>query len=259
VTFPTPAEPSAPRISEREAVGIAIGGLGPVAVAGALVGVRDEINNANAALVLVLVVLAAGVVGGRLAGAVGAVVATLSFDFFHTQPYGSLTIASRDDVETTILLLVVGLVAGQIAVRARRSRSLADQRRSEIHQLHRVAELVARGAPATDVEQAVCTELQSLLSLRDCHYEAHPSMLVLPRLERNGAIEAHQYRHTGDDGFTLPAEGVELPVMAGGRAHGRLVLGPDPDEGVSLERRLVAVAIADQLGAALAGTPTPED
>jgi hypothetical protein len=46
--------------------------------------------------------------------------------------------------------------------------------------------------------------------------------------------------------------GVRLPVLGGGRQIGSLVLDPDPSIGVSLEERLVAVALADQLGAALA-------
>jgi K+-sensing histidine kinase KdpD len=257
------ADPTGPRptpwIQERTAIGLVVGGIGPIVLAGALVGVRGEIDSANVALLLVLVVLAAGVVGGRVPGAVGAIVGALSFDFFHTKPYESLTIASRDDVETTILLLVVGLVAGQIAVRARRNRSLATERRSEIHQLHRVAELVARGASRTEVEQAVCEELRQLLALRDCWYEPEPSARVFPRLERNGAIAADKYRHTGHEGFALPADGVELPVFGGGRSEGRLILQPDGEVGVSLDRRLVAVAIADQLGAALSSRPVRKD
>ena len=52
--------------------------------------------------------------------------------------------------------------------------------------------------------------------------------------------------------FTLPAEGVEIPVLGRGRQVGRLVLEPEPDVGVSLEERIVAIAISDQLGAAVA-------
>lgn len=255
--------PSEPRrglsIDERTAVGLVIGGIGPIVVAGVLVGVRGEIDSANIALLLVLVVLAAGVVGGRFPGAVGAVVAALSFDFFHTKPYGSLTIASRDDVETTLLLLVVGLVAGQIAVRARRSRSLATERGGEIQQLHHVAEMVAGGTSPAEVELVVCDELRALLGLRECWYESEPSARVLPRMERNGAIAAHRYRHVGPEGFALPVDGVEIPVLVGGREHGRLVLVPEPDVGASLDRRLVAIAIADQLGAALSSRRLQED
>ena len=94
---------------------VAIGGAAPIAVAAALVSLRDHMLNANVALVLVLVVVLAAVGGGRSAGAVAAVSAALSFNFFHTVPYLTLEIDSADDVETTLLLLAVGLAVGQLA------------------------------------------------------------------------------------------------------------------------------------------------
>ena len=58
--------------------------------------------------------------------------------------------------------------------------------------------------------------------------------------------------------FALPAEGVELLVLGRGRELGRFVLEPDPNEGASLEERIVAVALSDQLGAALAAVSRDE-
>jgi hypothetical protein len=42
-------------------------------------------------------------------------------------------------------------------------------------------------------------------------------------------------------------------VLGRGRQLGRFVLVSDPDVGVSLEERTVAVALSDQLGAVVAG------
>ena len=53
---------------------------------------------------------------------VAALVSVASFDFFFTRPYYSFSINARDDVETAVLLLVVGLVVGELVVRTRRSR-----------------------------------------------------------------------------------------------------------------------------------------
>ena len=58
-------------------------------------------------------------------------------------------------------------------------------------------------------------------------------------------------------GFELPEEGVELPVLAHGQQVGRFVLDPAPGTGVTLEQRVVAVAISDQVGAALIAAPLP--
>lgn len=242
----------------RTMVGVAFGGLAPVVVAMALVPVRDHVLNTNVALVLTLVVVGAGALGGRLAGATAAFTAALSYDFFHTRPYLSLTIDSGDDVETTVLLLLVGLAVGTLAWRLRTTDEELAAGRSELARLSRVGDLVARGTEPADVIFAVQSELAELLGLARCSFEAAPGTTA-PRatLERSGVIAgAGRVHHlTRSGGFELPAEGIELPVIASGRPVGRFVLLPTPGVGTTLEARVVAVALADQVGAALAARP----
>ena len=223
----------------------------PSSVAALLVPLRDHVQAANLALVLVLVVVAAAAVGGRGAGAVAAVVSALSFDFFLTQPYLSLQIDSADDIETTLILLVIGLVVGELVVRARRSRRAAIRGADEIARLHRVAELAAIGKPADELVREVTRELTELLELRDCWFEPPPTRRPLPRLERTGAVTGMTERRFVSGEFALPSE-CELPVWGRGRELGRFVLVADTREGVSLEARTVAVALSDQLGGVLA-------
>lgn len=235
----------------RRDVGLVLAGLAPVAVAAVLVGVRGRIQNANVALILVVVVVATAAIGGRLSGATSAVVSALSFNFFHTQPYLRLTIDSADDVETTLLLLVVGLLVGHITARGMRARASAAGSSLEIRRIHRVAERAARGEEAAEVLEAAQSELIELLTLQSCRFEAQPFLTALPRLERGGQLDQRVWRYR-DDGFELSPEGVELPVYGRGQQLGRFVLEPTAGVGVSLEQRVVAVAIADQVGAALA-------
>jgi hypothetical protein len=236
---------------ENAAAGLVLAALGPIVAAAALVPVRDTLGSTNVALVLVLVVLAAALTGGRAAGAVAAVSTVLAFDFFHTRPYLTLTIDSRDDVVTTALLLPIGLLIGSVAGRARRARRDAEASQDQMHRVHRVAELTARGEPAPAILEQTQRELTELLGLADSRFEAPPYDDVgLPIVERSGAVLTDRHRYTLD-GFELPAGGAALPVLARGRPVGRFVLVPNPGTGVSLERRIVAVALADQAGAAL--------
>lgn len=235
----------------RRDFGVALGGLAPIAIAAVLVGVRGHIQNANVALILVVVVVAAAAIGGRAAGVCSAVISALSFDFFHTQPYLRLTIDTADDVETTLLLLAVGLLVGHIAAGAMRAHASAAASNLEIRRIHRVAERAARGEEPAAVLLAAQDELIDLLRLRACRFEAQPTMSLLPRLERSGELDTRVWRFR-DGGFELPLEGVELPVYGRGQQLGRFVLEPSLGVGVSLEQRVVAVAIADQVGAALA-------
>jgi hypothetical protein len=232
-------------------VGMAIGALGPVAVALALVPVRSELHNANLALMLVLVVVAAGIVGGRRAGALAAIVATLAFDFFLTRPYLSLKIKTSADLETALILLGVGLLVGAVSSRGRRSERERERAAAAVGRVHRVAELVAQGAPLGAVVDAVTREVRSLLHLQDCWLELPRDTYVMPTLERGGTIETSE-RRWFSGGIALSEDGVELPVLERGEPVGRIVLIGDPTQAVTIEERVVAVALADQLGAALA-------
>ena len=233
------------------APGYVIGGLGPILVASLLVPLREEIAAANLALILVIVVVIAAAVGGRGAAAVGAVISALSFDFFLVRPYLSMHIESADDLETTVLLLVIGLIVGEIVVRARRTRQVARRGSEDIVRLHQVAELAATGASSDEVMMTVTDALRDVLGLRDCVFERGPSIRPLPRLERNGAVTgAHERRFVSGE-LSLPPE-CELVVLARGRQVGRFVLVADARAGVSIESRTVAVALSDQVGAVLA-------
>lgn len=238
---------------EDRLAGLFVGGVGPIAVAGALVGVRGRVSVADVALALVLVVLLAAQVGGRQSGIVAAVVATASLDFFHTRPYLSLKVGRGEDLITVGLLLVVGVVVGGLAAGQGRERATAASNRQEVIRLHRVAEFVASGADADDVRLSVQAEIAATLTLAACTFEGQPAGGGgLPRLERSGAVVGRNRFAIGHNGsFELPAEGVELVVVGRGAELGRFVCIPTKGEGVALEQRLAAITLADQLGSVL--------
>src|SRR3954471_13150085 len=171
------------------AFGLAIAAFGPLLVSGLLVPFRDDLASANVVLVFVLVVVFGAAVGTRWSGALGAVVAAMSYDFFFTRPYQSLKIDNANDLETTLLLLAIGLIVAELVAFTRRHRAHAASRGDEIQMLRRTAELVASGAHADDVRDIVQDELVELLSLVECRYESAPYASTLPRIERTGAVE----------------------------------------------------------------------
>jgi hypothetical protein len=223
---------------------------GPVVVSAALIPVRGDIRTSNVSLVLVLVVVLAAVLGGRLGGAIAALVSFASFDFFFTRPYYSFTINSRDDIETALLLLVVGLIVGELVVRTRRSESHAAQSRAEIVRVRRLSELAAGGEPAGRLIGIVQQELVSLLHVHSCRFEPLPFREELPELTHQGV------RIPGSESpDPSPRDTrVSLPVFGAGRPIGRFVL--DLENGstgivIPPEDRALAVALADQLGTVL--------
>ena len=177
----------------RALIGLAVGSLGALGAAAALVGVRGEIANANGA---------------------------------------------------------VGLVVGEIAVRSQTIHALRTDHRAQLRRINRIAGLAAKGELVDDLLLAVTAELIDTLRLRDAYFERPPYLAGFPRLERNGVVGTRVHRYA-DGEFELPREGVELPVGAGEALLGRFVLVPTPGVGVSTERRLIAIALADQVGAVL--------
>jgi hypothetical protein len=236
------------------ALGLVIATFGTLLVAGILVPFRDDLASANVVLVYVLVVVFGAAVGTRWSGALTAVVAAMSYDFFFTKPYQSLKIDDANDVETTLLLLAIGLIVAELVAYTRRHRAQSATRSDEIQMLRRTAELVASGAESGEVLEMVRVELTDLLALVECRYEPAPFVSSLPRIERTGGVEGEHRRWIAGE-FTLPGLGAEIPVAARGHTYGRFVLLPDLTIGVSIEARIVAVALVDQLGAALAADP----
>lgn len=120
-----PRGPGAADEARRRARGVAVGAVGAVLVGVALVPLRSSIGLASIALALVLVVLVAAGVGGRVAAATSSAVAALVFNVVHTQPRGTFHIQRASDVVTTVLMIVVGIAAGELVVHRDRGRPIS--------------------------------------------------------------------------------------------------------------------------------------
>jgi K+-sensing histidine kinase KdpD len=220
-----------------------------IGVAGALVPLRDPFGNTNMALVLVVVVVAAAAFGGRVTGVVAAVAASLAYNFFHTQPYLTLHVNDRKDVTTVVLLLIVGLIVGELATLHSASRAKAVSQAAGARRLEQVAGLVAAARPVDEVWPVVRQAITDELGLQGCRFEPSPYAGNLPAVSHSGKLEGQL--HWAKEGFELPLDGSQLAVEHDGRLLGRLVLDATPGRGVTMDQRKVAIALADQLGVAL--------
>ena len=218
-----------------------------IGVGGLLVPVRDVIGNTNAALVLVVVIVAAAALGGRLAGAMTAAAACLSFNFFHTEPLYTLRVHSDNDIWTIALLFIIGLAVGEVAVFARSNRTRAIIDRGGLAHLETIGAMVAEDLPPDAVWPAVRAALVDELRLLDATFEPDGQTASrLPVLERNGTVEVSVMYWTRE-GMELPRDGVALPVGAGSRSYGQIALTPAPGRGTTPDQRRVAIALADLL------------
>lgn len=243
--------------ADRTYVIVALAVATPLAVSALLAAFRTSLANTNAALVLVLVVVAFAATGLRSAGVVAALSSAAWFDFFLTEPYQQLTIADSEDVETTVLLLLVGIAVTEVALWGRRQQARASREEGFLSGIISAASGAAGGAVPQQVLTAeVAARIIEVLRLDTCRYDT-ASGDRLPRLNRDGTISWHgRVLDVERDGLPTDTR-IELPVENGGVSHGRFLLTAAtgvrrPD----LQERLVAVALADQVGASLKNTAT---
>ncbi|MEW1638938.1 DUF4118 domain-containing protein [Streptomyces sp. NPDC093801] len=224
--------------------------VAPFLVAFALVPFRTDLSATNAALVLVVAVVAVATVGTRAAGAVAALSAAVWFDFFLTEPYQRFAITDREDAGTAVLLLVVGMVVSQSAVRARRLQSTVTSDAAHMTSLLGTARLAEDGRSPEAVVAYVRRELVGLLGLRGCRFEYGTLMGGPPRLEHDGGVWLRRPDRVTDYA-DWPQGETELRVVGGGHYYGRFLLDPLPGPLPPEADRLVAVALAAQAGSAL--------
>jgi hypothetical protein len=238
----------------RDRLAVVAALVAPLALTLILVPFRTSFPNTDAALALVLVVVAVAMNGYRLAGYLAALSAAVWFDFFLTRPYEEFSITRREDVETTVLLLVIGVVVTELAVWARREHAAASRRAGYLDGINAAAQAVAAGDSPSRLIEQVSGRLIELLSLRTCTFQYGRAGLGGPaRLRNDGRVVAGH--RTWDPAEPLPDDtGIELLVENGGVLQGRFLMRADPDARPTLERRLVAIALADQVGAALTGS-----
>ena len=191
----------------------------PLALAVVLVPFRGSLPNTDAALALVLVVVAVAAAGHRLAGIVAAASAAAWFDFFLTVPYERFTINRRPDIETTVLILAVGIAVTEIAVRGRRQHAAAARRAGYLDGINAAARAAATGTEPQLLIDQVCGQLTGLLGLTACRFQDGAAGIGSPpRLLRDGRVV------TG--GQTWDAELAGLPpgrdteLLAGARLAG---------------------------------------
>jgi Domain of unknown function (DUF4118) len=234
----------------RNGVVALIGFAAPLALAAILVPFRSSLPNTDAALVMLLIVVAVAAVGYRPAGFLAAVSAAAWFDFFLTKPYERFSITHAADIETTVLLLVIGIAMTEIAVWGRGQQAVATRRAGYLDGINDAARAVAAGGSPTALVDQVSARLVQLLGLRACQFEYGRAGLGQPgRIDHDGQVTV------GGSSWDLEQFGLppvtELLVESAGRLQGRFLMQADPASRPAREQILVAVAFADQVGAAL--------
>ena len=240
----------------RTAAIMAAAVLAPPVACAVLASFRDGMANANAALGLVLIVVGVAATGRRTAGVVAALSSAAWFDFFLTEPYRRFTIDSRDDVETAVLLTVVGLAVTEIALWGRRQQARASREQGYLDGVLGTAATAGAGRTSTSaLVDHVCGQIVDVLQIDHCRFDpgTRPGLATL---EDDGTMtyDGHPFDVAR---LGLPSDTeITLPARSGGVVSGRFLLtAATRVVRPSLEQLRVAGALAHQVGAALAASP----
>lgn len=235
-------------VHARNKVAIVAALTAPVVVDAVLIAFRGSYASTAAALTTVAVIAPLAVFGDRVAGVLASISGALWFDFFLTRPYDQFEISHRQDLETTIAIFVVGLIITELAGRSRHHWRAGNDSTQYVSMIHRVAELAAASVPVDVIIDQARTSLVSLLSLRSCRFERLLSDPPLARIESNGEVVNVGMRWPARE-IGLPGPESELIAQWRGQVQGRFVLTPTRGAPVTLEQRIVAVALVDVVAA----------
>lgn len=238
--------------SDRHATEIwAAAAFVPPVVAGVLSLGRPVVVDSHAVLILVLVVAVISAVGLAPTGVVSAVTAALAYDYFWTEPYGSLAIDNASDVITVALLLLVAAVSGRMSTWVVRQRTVAAQQTSYLAAVRTaVAARSASEAPDSSLD-AVCESISAVLGVDRCRL-ARGGAPGTTRLAADGTVtqgdellDVDRWGLPTDDVVVLPVAGASEATLRFEVSAASQVVCP------SLEQRQVAALIARLAGAGL--------
>jgi K+-sensing histidine kinase KdpD len=121
-------------------VGLAVvGGL-----SAAMVPIRSDITRAAPALALVVPIVIAGLLGGRVAALVVVPVAVLVFNVVFIPPYWTLNVDALDDGVALAVFGLVAMVVGTLVAREGDRRQSAEERAAELQALNSELQTVQR-------------------------------------------------------------------------------------------------------------------
>ena len=216
----------------------------------------------NIVLLFMLAVVAAALLFGRGPAVLAAVINVLAFDFFFVPPQFTFAVSDAQYLFTFIVMLLVGLIVGQLTARLRYQATFASRGEERARRMFEMArDLSAALAPeqVTEIGERYLAAMipgKSGVLVLDEDETLRPVEATDARPEVDMAIarwcvDRSEPAGTGTD--TLPAAGkLYLPLKAPVRTRGVLVVEPlDPGQLMVPEQRRLLETFAALIAIAL--------
>ena len=173
-----------PRLRRGRGQGLALGLGLTAAFTAALAPLRGDITTATPALLLLVPVVMAALVGGRGAAVVTAGTGTLAFNLVFIRPYWTLNIEIVDDLITFLVFAGVGIAVGTLVALEADRRRVAETRAEELQTMgERLASVLAErerlAEEATRVAVLEQVDAQRAALLRSVSHDLRTPLAVV--------------------------------------------------------------------------------
>lgn len=214
---------------------------------------RGLLEPTNQVMLYLLVVLWSAVRYGRAPAALAAVLSVGLFDFFLVPPYLTFAVSDVQYLITFAVMLIVGLVAGQLVARQRQSADMAQAREAHTRTLYEMARELGQVLIEDQVGEVTARYLYSGLGARISLWRPLGEDDNLQPQQEGLSVDSAIVRWCFDHGeaagqgtATLPTSPfLYLPLKAPMRTRGVLVLSlPEPAQLSDFGTRRLCEAVA---------------
>ena len=219
----------------RSAAGFAVALAGPVLVT-AVASIPSPRGTAIPALLYLLAVVAAAVVGHLWPALLAAALSFVGLDFFFTEPVHTFVVSKAEDLLALAVFLVVAATVSAAISAALEQRVRAEAREHQVRALYNVTARLLSGAGLDEVLRDLAGSLRRLYGLAGCR------VVVLGRdgQERERAVSG-----------SMAGEAISVELAAEGRSVGRIEMAGSAPGGIGGPEGEVLETFAGQLALAL--------
>ncbi len=224
---------------------------------------RDLISPINLVMFYLLTIVAAAVYLGRGPSVVATITSVLAFDFFFVPPYLTFAVSDVEYFLTFGVLLIVGLVVSDLAVRLREQVVLVQRRESETTELYEFSRDLSAAAGWQDILQSAIKHVGQTFNRQAALFLPEGEELKLSASSRDfqlddnaRAVAVWSFQHkepAGRGTDTLPAAPIRcLPLKTARGVVGVLAVQPkDRGDELTPEQRRLLESFASQTALAV--------
>jgi two-component system sensor histidine kinase KdpD len=223
--------------------GAVVAVVGPVLATG-IATLMPHRSAAVAALLYLLAVVAAGVVGHLWPALLAAALSFVGLDYYFTPPIHTFAVDKAEDLLVLAIFLLVAASVSAALSAALEQRARAEAREHQLRALYNVTSRLLSGAGLDAVLVDLAGSLRRLYGVQGCR------MIVV---DRDGKEREH-----AASGAT-EGEVVTVPLVTEGSAVGRIELIGPPDSGIGETEEAVLETFAGQLAMAIQRTRLGQD